>query len=438
MKELKNRPIYRLKKPFEAFMHLEPAGGIMLIVFTVIAVVWVNSGYANSYHEMLELPIIVGFGGYEFKTNLHHFVNDALMTIFFFIIGLELKREFVEGELKEIKRALVPIFAAIGGMIVPALIYTFLHLGEPTVRGWGIPMATDIAFAVGILVLLGRKVPFSLKIFLLTLAIIDDIGAVLVIALFYTETISLVHLFYAFLGLLFIVFIYHLGVRNLFVYFGVALFVWFAVLNSGVHATITGVVLGLMVPSRSLLDEKRFLDVSSNLIGSFREATQSNDARQKQKSLLMLAMASYETLSMLERLELIFHPWNLFYVLPLFALLNAGVVLDANLVAAPVSMAVILGLFLGKPIGIFLFSYVAVKLKFGKLSPSINWPAIAAVGFLGGIGFTMSIFVSNLAFGSALYLQEAKIGIFTASTISALVGLGLLFALYRRTNHVER
>jgi NhaA family Na+:H+ antiporter len=421
-----NKPIDTLSKPLKRFLNLEAASGIMLIFFTVLALVWANSPLKESYYALLHTEFTISVGRFVFSHSLQHMVNDALMCVFFFIIGLELKREFAEGELKNPKSAALPIFAALGGMIVPALLFLTLNTNSSAQNGWGIVMATDIAFAVGVMALLGSRISNELKIFLLTLAVVDDIGAILVIAVFYSGDIGFASLGFSFLFVGLIAFFYKLGVRNLFFFAMLFLFSWFFMLDSGIHSTILGVILGLMAPSTAEHSKESFFEKMEHLKEKFFHAAKEDDHHQKTKALQSMSALSFSSMSMLERLEMFFHPWNIFYVLPLFALFNAGFEPNSDSLFSPLSIAIAVSLFIGKPLGVIAFSYLGVYLKIASLPSGAGFRQIAGVGFLAGIGFTMSIFISALAFGDEILTAEAKGGIFMASLLSGFVGYFIL------------
>ncbi len=416
-------PISALSRQLERFLHLEAASGLVLLLFTVIALVWANSPFSTSYFDMLHLTLIVSVGSFGFETTLLHIVNDAVMCVFFFIIGLELKREFVEGELRNPKEAALPVIAAIGGMVIPALL--FLWASDDASRsGWAIPAATDIAFAVGIMALLSSRISIKLKVFLLTLAVADDIGAIVIIALFYSHGFDPVALFSALGMLAIMVILYQMGVRHLLVFFIIAVVSWSFFLASGIHSTLLGVLLGLMAPSTPDLSKRELSQWIGQLKGKISELLKSDDSHAKTIALQEISQTSYSSMSMLQKLELYFHPWNIFYVLPLFALFNAGFVFDLSAFNTPLSWGIILGLMVGKPLGIIVFSYLAhwagiVKIEF-------TFAQMAGVGLLAGIGFTMSIFISVLAFDDAALKETAKGAIFVASLLSGIAGYSVL------------
>lgn len=388
----------KIFSPLEKLIHLETSGGIVLLITTLIALFWANSPLSYLYSEFIHLPIKIQIGTFKLEKSFQHWVNDGMMVIFFFVVGLEIKRELYIGELSSRKKAALPLFAALGGMIFPALIYLTFNPTEPTVKGWGIPMATDIAFAIGILSLLSHRIPFSLKVFLLALAIVDDLGAVFVIAFFYTENISKEALAAVVFTLALMQIMKLLHVRKLKIYIFLGILNWLAFLKSGIHATVAGVIWGFMTPLTRFGKEKK---------------------------------------SPLEKYSHALHPWVSFFIMPLFALTNAGVSFQkvslAYVFSHPISHGIFLGLILGKPLGVFLFSFLSVKAKWASLPQKVNWIQILGVGTLSGIGFTMSIFISLLAFKNySNYVSYSKISILFASLISGLLGAGLLLIKIRK------
>ncbi len=426
-------PIEKLTNPIQEFLSKEASGGILLIICTVIALVWANSPFADSYHELWHTYLSIKVGEVGLKYSLHHWINDGLMVIFFFVVGLEIKRELLVGELSSAKKAALPIAAALGGMIMPALIYIAFNYGSEGSSGWGIPMATDIAFVVGILALLGPKVPIALKIFILALAIVDDIGAVLVIAVFYTSEISFISLVLAAALILLLIFMNKLGVRNLIVYSLIGIALWLAFLKSGVHATVAGVLLAFTIPASSRINTKKFTDETNRLLEKFDNAGQHGEnvlTNSERLHIIGLIESNCDkVLTPLQKFEHALHPWVSFLIMPIFALANAGVTLGGGLNEAlkhPVSIGIILGLFLGKQSGIFLFSFLAVKLKWASEPEGVSWKKIYAASILAGIGFTMSLFIANLAFTSAELLNISKVGILSGSLLSGIVGFIIL------------
>jgi NhaA family Na+:H+ antiporter len=426
-------PIEKLTYPFQEFLHKEASGGILLIICTIIALIWANSPFAESYHHLWHTYLNLDIGGTGLKYSLHHWINDGLMAVFFFVVGLEIKRELLVGELSSLKKASLPIAAALGGMIFPALIYILFNAGTEGSSGWGIPMATDIAFVVGILALLGKRVPLSLKIFILALAIVDDIGAVLVIAIFYTSQTSFISLLIAAGLLILLIIMNRIGVRNLLVYTIVGIALWLAFLKSGVHATVAGVLLAFTIPASSRINTKKFTDETKYLINDFNDAGDHGDnvlTNEERLSIVdQIENNCEKILTPLQRFEHGLHPWVSFFIMPIFALANAGVSIGSGFLSSvsnPVSVGIILGLFIGKQVGIFVFSYLAVKLKIASKSEDVSWRKIYAAAILGGIGFTMSLFIANLAFGTGDSLDIAKVGILSGSLISGIVGFLIL------------
>jgi len=429
----KKTPIEILTYPIQEFLHQQASGGILLIIATVIALAWANSPFSESYHHLWHTYIKIDVGGIGLNYSLHHWINDGLMVIFFFVVGLEIKRELLVGELSSAKKAALPIAAALGGMIFPALIYTMFNLGSEGASGWGIPMATDIAFVVGILALLGNRVPLALKIFILALAIVDDLGAVLVIAIFYTSNISLTSLMIAGGLIVLLIAMNRLGVRNLLVYTFVGIALWLAFLKSGVHATVAGVLLAFTIPVSSRINTMKFKKETESLIKDFDNAGEhGEDVLTNSERLSIVDQIENnceKILTPLQRFEHGLHPWVSFFIMPVFALANAGVAVSDELGSAlthPVSIGIILGLFIGKQIGIFGFSYLAVKLKLASEPEGVSWKKIYAASVLAGIGFTMSLFIANLAFSSEELLNISKVGILTGSLLSGIVGFIIL------------
>jgi NhaA family Na+:H+ antiporter len=432
-KDSNKTPIEKLTYPIQEFLHQQASGGILLIIATVIALAWANSPFADSYHHLWYTYIKIDVGGIGLNYSLHHWINDGLMVIFFFVVGLEIKREMLVGELSSAKKAALPIAAALGGMIFPALIYTMFNFGSDSASGWGIPMATDIAFVVGILALLGNRVPLALKIFILALAIVDDLGAVLVIAIFYTSNISFTSLLIAAGLIVLLIAMNRMGVRNLFVYTLVGIALWLAFLKSGVHATVAGVLLAFTIPVSSRINTKKFKNETENLLKDFDNAGEhGEDVLTNSERLSIVDQIENnceKILTPLQRFEHGLHPWVSFFIMPVFALANAGVAVSDELGSAlthSVSIGIVLGLFLGKQIGIFSFSYLAVKLKIASEPEGVSWKKIYAASVLAGIGFTMSLFIANLAFTSPDLLNISKVGILTGSLLSGIVGFIIL------------
>ena len=425
-----SRPLARLvARPVREFLRVEAAGSLLLLLAAAVALVWANSPWASSYDTLWHTHLVLDVGPLHLDESLQHWVNDALMVIFFFVVGLEIKYELVNGDLRDPRTAALPIIAAVGGMAVPAGLYLALNPpGSAGSAGWGIPMATDIAFAVGVLGILGRRIPSAARLFLLTLAIVDDIGAILVIAVFYTSDLSLGWLAIA-LGLLAVMAVARtLRIWSTVVYAVLGIGVWFALLESGVHATLAGVAIGLLAPAVPLLKE----EVAR---GHARAALRDNVLDPDELARLRFLLK--ESVSVVERLQSALHPLSAYVVLPVFALANAGVELGAigKVFTEPVGLGIILGLVLGKPVGIFLASFAAVRLGLGRLPQGTTWPMVLGLGAVGGIGFTVSIFIAGLSFpGADLLTDEAKIAILLASLLAAVVGVLVLLAATTRSH----
>ncbi|HLM68234.1 MAG TPA: Na+/H+ antiporter NhaA [Longimicrobium sp.] len=427
-------PFQRVISPFARFARTESAGGIVLIAATIVAIAWANSPWGAAYEHLWETPVTLGVGAWALTYPLHHWINDGLMAVFFFLVGLEIKREFLVGELASLKRASLPIAAALGGMIVPAILYALLNGEGPGARGWGIPMATDIAFALGVLALLGPRIPLSLKVFLAALAIVDDLGAVLVIAVFYTDAINWGALGFAFLLLAGLALANRMQARSPLIYVVVGAVVWLAFLKSGVHATVAGVLLAMTIPARTRIDTAEFLAQGRRILDYFDAAGVEGRGvltnKAQQAAIQEMESACEAAQAPLQRIEHELHHWVAFGIIPIFALANAGVHLGGSLGAAfsdRVTQGIILGLVVGKPVGITLFAWLAVKSGLAALPGSVTWRAIRGVSLLGGIGFTMSLFVAGLAFPGAPQLNaDAKIGIFVASLVAGITGFVVL------------
>ncbi|MBA2343632.1 MAG: Na+/H+ antiporter NhaA [Rubrobacter sp.] len=417
---MSGRTIKRILSPFEQFVHSESTGGVTLIFASIIAFAWANSPWAPWYLDLREIKFGIGLGGWSLEKPLLLWVNDGLMAFFFYLVGLEIKREVLVGELSEPRDATLAVVAAVGGMAVPASIYAAINWGGDGISGWGVPMATDIAFALGMMALLGDRVPLALKVFLTALAIVDDLGAVLIIALFYTSEISVPSLLVA-AGALVLAFLYgRLGGRNLKVLAFIGLVVWFFVLQSGVHATVAGVLVALATPIRRKISPK-------NLRSELRAGLDQGEFEEVEVKVANLERVLGDAQSPLHRLEHLMHPWVAFLILPIFALFNAGVALgDWAGVTGPVTLGVLLGLLLGKPLGVLGFSWLATKTGIGSLPDGVGWREMTGAGLLAGIGFTMSLFVGGLAFDGGGMLESAKLGILAASVISAILGLVVL------------
>ena len=383
--------IYYLSKPFKWFFKLEAASGLILLIAAILALIISNNDYSEVYFETLDKYLFIGINEFGLKLSVLHWINDGLMAIFFFFVTLEIKREFLQGELSNIKQALLPIIGAVGGMLVPALIYVFININDAdTLKGWAIPSATDIAFSLGVLSLLGKRVPISLKVFLTALAIIDDLGAIVIIALFYSGDLSIKYLSLMLIAFIVLLIINKFNIKKFLPYLIVGLFLWDFTHNSGIHATIAGVLLALTIPHRK--SEKDF--------------------------------------SLLIKIEHAISPYVAFGIMPLFAFANAGVSLEGlsfTSLLDKVPLGIVLGLFLGKQLGVFVFSYISIKLKIAQMPNNSNWFNFYGVGVLTGIGFTMSLFVGNLAFAENMqYMDGVKIGVLTGSLLSTLFGYFLI------------
>jgi NhaA family Na+:H+ antiporter len=412
-------PGRRMPRVVRRFLETEAAGGVVLLVAAVVALVWANSPWGDSYHTVWETELTLNLGRWELTDDLHHWVNDGLMALFFFVVGLEIKRELVHGDLRDRRAAAMPAIAAAGGMVVPALLFLVLAGGTDGARGWGIPMATDIAFAVGVVALLGPRVPSALKLFLLTLAIVDDIGAIVVIAVFYATDTEPMYLLAA-VGILGAMLALRLGgVVWLAPYVVLGCGVWLATRASGVHATIAGVVLGLLAPARPLIPAVVARDWAGDLTDDPSPA-----------ELDAMTRLARTAVSPAERLEHLLHPWTSFVVVPIFALANAGVAVRGDSFDAPgsalVAAGVVLGLVAGKTVGIAGATWLAVRTGMGRLPEGATWPMVAGIGAIGGIGFTVALFIAELAFDPGTLQDAAKIGVLTASTLAAVLGAAVL------------
>ncbi len=380
-----------ISSPFKWFFKLEAASGLVLLISAILALIISNSDLSSLYFETLNKYLFIGINNFGLKLSVLHWINDALMAIFFFFVTLEIKREFLQGELSNIKQALLPIIAAVGGMVVPALFYVVINFGDPeTINGWAIPSATDIAFSLGVLSLLGKRVPLSLKVFLTALAIIDDLGAILIIALFYSGDLNIMYLSLMLVAFIILLVINKFNIKVFFPYLLIGLLLWDFTHNSGIHATIAGVLLAMTIPHRK--KEKDF--------------------------------------SLLIKIEHSISPYVAFGIMPLFAFANAGVSLEGLSLSSlldKVPLGIVLGLFVGKQLGVFVFSYVSIKLKIAQMPGNSSWYNFYGVGILTGIGFTMSLFVGNLAFvENAQYMDGVKIGVLTGSLLSTLAGYFLI------------
>ena len=429
--------IHTLRAPVTDFMNLESSGGLVLIFISIAAMIWANSPLGDVYEHFIHTPINLSIGSLELNGSFQHWVNDGLMAIFFYVVGLEIKRELLVGELSSVRKAALPMLAAIGGMVLPALFYLGFNIDGPASRGWGIPMATDIAFALGILTMMSRKAPFAAKIFLLALAIVDDLGAVLVIAFFYTNEIIGSAIGIAVASFLLIIILRASGIRAKWLYLILSLIAWYGVLKSGVHATIAGVILGFLTPIKSFYNERELVDKFISLTDKLKKDVDTTDDNSEalsldtEHSLSEIAYYSVGGQSPVEKGIHNWHPWVTFAIMPLFALVNAGVKIDGigfqALTENSVALGIIFGLCLGKPLGVLITCFIAVKLKLAELPKGISWFQMTIIGVLAGVGFTMALFVSNLALGAGSELEMfSKLGILLASAFSGILGFTLL------------
>ena len=423
-------------RPLEEFLGTETLGGLLLLVAAVAALIWANLP-GDSYVEFWSRHIVIDLDVVVLNLTLVEWVNDALMAAFFFVVGLEIKREVLRGELAAPRKAALPVAAAFGGMVVPALIYFAFNAGTDGSDGWGIPMATDIAFAVGVLALLGKRAPLALKVFLLALAIADDLGAIAVIAVFYTDDVDLAWLGFAVALMALTYAMGRLGVRDLIVYVAVGVMAWVAVHESGVHATVAGVAFGLLTPIRPYFGRAELVGPAQDSLNHAIEADAegAEGVEERTAALRELEEVARESQPVLDRMEHALHPWTGFVVVPIFALANAGVDLGGRAVSdavdSRVTLGVVLGLMVGKPLGIFVFSWLAVRLGVATLPAGVHFEHVLGAGMIAGIGFTVSIFIANLAFEDAGLVSEAKIGILFASAVMGALGLGMLWIVSR-------
>lgn len=427
----KRYPIDRFLQPIDNLLRNKPTSGILLFLAVIVALVWANSPFKESYHHLWEIPFSIGFGDhYVISKNLHHWINDGLMAVFFFLVGLEIKREVMAGDLSSWKKASLPAAAAVGGMIFPAIIFTLFNWGTPSESGWGVPMATDIAFTLGVLSLLGNRVPLSLKLFLTALAIVDDLGAVLIIALFYTDNLLLLYLEYGAGFFAFLLLMNYLGVRKTRIYAIVGICgLWIAFLLSGVHATIAGVLLAFTIPAKTRINKRGFINHVKGLLEKLQrtpsiEGHYLSDEQHEIIEDIKEERAKVET--PLQKLEYSLNPIVSFFILPLFALANAGIEIKMESwsgLLEPVSIGIVVGLIVGKCIGILSFSALFVKLGISELPKGTNWGTMTGAAIMAGIGFTMSIFISELAFEDPVVKSQAKLAILIASTLAGIIGM---------------
>jgi NhaA family Na+:H+ antiporter len=420
----------KLFNALERFLHVEAVSGVVLLIAAAIALWWANSSIGDTYAHFWHTPVTLGFGEHVVSQSLHFWINDGLMTIFFLVVGLEIRREIYEGALSTLQLAALPLIAAAGGVIAPAIIYVSMNT-EPVVHaGWAIPTATDIAFAVGVLALLGKAVPSPVRILLLSLAVIDDIAAIIIIALFYSGGVDPSGLWVAGLGVLLVLGFQRLGINSAFAYVLPGLVLWLGFLKLGVHPTLAGVVLGLMTPAKVFTIRERPTEWVASVLQEFGERVRSagidTDARVLVEPAKQLQRAQRDIVPPVIRVQAALHPWVAYGIMPVFALANAGVTLNSftfDASSQTVLLGVGIGLLVGKPVGIFLATFAAVRMGLCRLSLGLNWAGVLLVGFLGGIGFTMSIFIANLAFRDESLLGAAKLGVLIASGCAAVVGL---------------
>ncbi|HET9345622.1 MAG TPA: Na+/H+ antiporter NhaA [Candidatus Limnocylindrales bacterium] len=431
----------RVLAPFREFAATSASSGLLLMAAAVVALIWANSPLADSYQELWSTPVSIRVGAFVFEETLLHWVNDGLMVIFFLVVGLEIRREFVAGELASRRRATLPIAAAIGGAVLPALIFLLVVRDPGGQRGWGVPMATDIAFALGVLALLGSRAPLGLRIFITALAIVDDLLAVLVIAVFYTSDLSIPALAAAGVVLGVLVVANRIGVRAPLVYVVLGIALWLAVFESGVHATVAGVLLAMTIPSSTRFDSAAYVAEAREHIGDFEDRTTGGEDASTERhhaALWQLEAATERAQAPMLRFEHSLHPWVAFLIVPIFALANAGVRLGDELGALlfdPIAVGIVLGLVIGKQVGITLVSAVVVKLGLASLPDGVTWRDIYGAAWLGGIGFTMSLFIAGLAYGEgSVELDRAKVGILAASVIAGVGGYLVLRLIAARSN----
>ncbi len=413
-----------ITKPLQRFFRIEAGGAVILLFFTIIALVLSNSPWAKQFLSFWEIPLSIHVGVIEFTRTLRDLINDGAMTLFFFLISLELKRELVLGELRKPKMAALSLIAALGGMLVPALFYWIFMSGHPGQHGWGTVMATDTAFAIGCLALLGKRIPKSLRIFMLSLAVADDIGAIMVIGIGYTHGINWMYLGFSIVGFIFVRIMGNQGIRSLVAYFFVGIVIWFIIDAAGIHATITGVILGLMTPTEKWVSDTLLHTIFDHVVSYAPGDHWSGDTKDR-KALLTAQAAAREVLSPLERLEIILHPWVSYIILPIFALANAGVMITATEFSSRITVAIFLGFVLGKPLGVFSFSWLAIRTRIATKPTDLSWLLVAGGSLLAGIGFTMALFIADLSFTPNL-LNNAKLGILLASIFCGTTGILLL------------
>jgi NhaA family Na+:H+ antiporter len=418
-------------RPIQDFMRIEAAAGLIMLIAAVVAIVWANATFGESYFRFLETEVAFELGSFHLELHFGHLINDGFMAIFFFVVGLEIKREMVLGELRDRKAAMLPLMAALGGMVFPALIYLAFNLGDPAaLRGWGVPMATDIAFSVGVLSLMGKRVPSAAKLFLLALAIVDDLGGILVIAVFYTEELNLLYLGGGLALLVLVWLASRAGIRSYVFYVPVAVAIWYLFLQSGVHATLAGVALGFLTPARPMYSVGEFDRKARLILDTYPAVAETPEDREHaDHEALLLAEITREAVAPLARNEHRLAWWSSFAVIPVFALANAGVRFEGSIIDAllsPVALGVGLGLVVGKTVGISLFSWLAVRLGLARLPKDTTWRQVVGVAATAGIGFTVALFITALAYTDLVLADDAKVGIFAGSITAGLIGAAIL------------
>ncbi|MFX0125621.1 MAG: Na+/H+ antiporter NhaA [Candidatus Hodarchaeota archaeon] len=431
-KSIESKLSGRIIRPFKVFIKTEQFSGLILIFCTLIALIISNFLLFNDYNEFWAIDLTIKFGDLGLSKKFSLWINDGLMAIFFFVIGLEIKREILTGELNSLRKASLPIMAALGGMILPAIIYITFNLYSPeSISGWGIPMATDIAFTLGILALLGKRAPFPLKVFITGVAIIDDIGAIIVIAIFYSSNINWIILVIAFTIFLLLILFNRLNLHHPLLYIVIGIALWFVILQSGIHATIAGVLLALTVPARNKIDADIFIVESQLIIEEFRESGKCGSGvllnQRQQNAIKALEIACQEVEAPLQRFERALHYWVAFTIIPIFILANAGVLLDdIPLSIHPIELGIFFGLVIGKPVGITLATWLAVKSGITSLPKGLTWTHIIGAAMLAGIGFTMALFIGSLAIKDITLLAMQKFSILIASFVAAILGIAIL------------
>jgi NhaA family Na+:H+ antiporter len=434
-----NPAIRQVVRPLDEFIQLEQSSGIILLACSLISLSIANSPFSGEYLLLWDTPMTLIVGDFKLSKSAAHFINDGLMAIFFLLVGLEIKREVLEGQLSSFRKALLPMIAALGGMLVPAVLFTAFNGGSTFESGWGIPTATDIAFSLAVISLLGNRVPPALKVFLAALAIVDDLGAVIVIALFYTADIQLDYLYLAGLAFVVLLILSVAQVRWLAIYLLVGVFLWYYMLKSGVHATIAGVLLALTIPFKTEYNKKQLLLLIEERLAVVKENLQSTEVKPRDIT-EELEDITNETSSPSQVIENQLHGIVAFGIMPIFALCNTGVLLDTSVIGGikePLGLGIILGLCLGKPLGIFFFSWLAIKLKMAALPDHVSWLHLLGAGILAGIGFTMSIFITLLAFPNNMQVEDiAKLAIIVASVTSGVLGY-LFLRFVPKPTHLE-